>query len=164
MKKYIILIAAVLFFNVANAQRLDSKFIYDKLLDIYHKSLSIDGTEYFSQFGFGYGLYLFENLPDGSIIHPHKNFEGDKEFSFTTRSISGHLFATVESTYATRDRREFKDLMKYVESVGYKLTLSQYHDSVDSKVYQMDNFMVNFAHYNNDTSLPFKVIYSINAN
>jgi hypothetical protein len=192
MKKYLVLLAAVLSITIANGQsdkRLDPKFIYDKLTDIFHQSVSMNQEEYFSALGFGYGVFLTENESDGSVTYPHDNYNHDKQFSFTTRSISEHIASTVQSAYATNDRKEYKNLLEYIKGLGYKLTLSKYHDKVQTDIYQLNNLMITFAHYyyDNGPNTPpnldfrsssqaqqraaftkptfiYKMIYTINAN
>jgi len=151
MKRYLTLLVALLLINIACGQdgdkRLDAKFIYDKLVDIFHQSVSIDQEKYFSAFGFGYGVALTQTEPDGGVTYPHENIRRDKQFSFTTQSITNSIASTIQSAYATNDRKEFKNLLEYVKSLGYKLTLSRYHEKVQTDVYQLNNLMVTFAHY-----------------
>jgi hypothetical protein len=181
MKKFLTLIAAVLFINVSKGQtdhRLDGKFIYETLLDIYHNSSQADNDNYWVKFGFG--LAWSPQSTDGSVAHRAIDnfFHPDKEFSVTTRTILNDVFATEESAFATNNRKEYKNLLDYVKSLGYKLSLSKYHDYVQTDIFRMNNLMITFSHYDNindnDNSLQsyfshakyfqFKAIYKINVN
>ena len=180
MTKYLTLIALVFSISTANAQtkeQLGAKFIYEKLVDIYHKSLSVNPEEYFSEFG--YDLVSDKDSPDGNIIHRAVadagvnhltltndeiiNGWGDKEFSFTTHSLSKALYATIESRYSTRSRKEYKNLLNYVISISYKLISDNSHP-METQTYQMDKLQIVFQKSNGDDPRPYKIIYSINAN
>src|ERR1700759_4944135 len=128
MKKYLLLIMTVVLISTSKAQtvkKFDAKFIYEKLVDIYHQSLTMNEQAYFSEFGFGLILPI-NNLPNGDIIHRAASDDGidythmnndvilngtNKEFSFTTHSLSSSTFATIESRYSTSNRKEYQNLL-----------------------------------------------------
>ncbi len=176
MKKYLTLIAAFLFINVSKGQtdhRFDAKFIYETLLDLYHNSSQADNNYYWGKFGFA--LAESSPLTDGAVAHRALNnfFHPDKEFSVTTRTILNDVFATEESAFATNNRKEYKNLLDYVKSLGYMISLSKYHDYVQTDIFQMNNLMITFSHYyninDNDINsylsgtkhFQFKAIYTI---
>jgi hypothetical protein len=166
MKKYLTLIILTVGFNFAYPQqqkRFDGKFVYDKLVDIFHRAPFADDEQYFDRFDFSFG-YIQETEPDGSITHPRANQDGDKQFNYTTRFVTGNISTTLESSYATTDRKEFKSTLEYVKGLGYKLTLHQYHNHADNDIYQMDNLMLTFVHYYDNNKFTYKIIYTINAN
>src|ERR1700743_2520015 len=131
MKQYLTLISLVLTITIAKAQskdKFDAQFIYEKLVDMYHKSLTVDPEEYFSRFD--YDLVSDNYLPNGDIVHravPDGRVDhlkltdqqlingwGNKELSFTTHSISNNLYSTVESRYSTNSRKEYDELLSYI--------------------------------------------------
>ncbi|MDR3696886.1 hypothetical protein [Mucilaginibacter sp.] len=181
MKKYLTLIAVVLFINVTKGQtdqRLNAKFIYEKLLDIYHNSSQADNDNYWGKFGFA--LAWTPQISDGPVAHRAIDnfFHPDKEFSVTTRTLLDNIVATEESAYATDDRKEYKNLLDYVKSLGYQLSLSKYQDHVQTDIFQMNKLIITFSHYynikDNDGGIDaylsgakqfqFKAVYTIDVN
>jgi hypothetical protein len=176
MKKYLTLIAFTLFISTANAQvekNLDPKFIYEKLVDIFHKSLTMGDDAYFSEFGFI--PKEPKNLPDGNTRYGAVNDigadyfnmskdeifngKGGKEFSFTIHSLSDKLYTTVESRYSTRSRKEYKSLLAYITVLGFKL-ISGDSKSMGTQTYQMDKLQLVFQKVNQD-SRPYEISYTI---
>lgn len=179
MKKYLTLIAVIFIINVAKAQsgdKFDPKFIYEKLVDIYHKSLTVDLEEYFSQFGYDKihekylrdGYVIHRAVPDAEVNHwtltnqEVFNGWGNKELSFTTHSLSNNQYTTVESRYSTHSRKEYNQLLNYVLSIGYKLTSDA--SQTETQTYQMDKLQVVFQKLRGDDPKLYKIIYSVNAN
>ncbi len=165
--------------NTAKGQseeKFDAKFIYEKMVDIYHKSLTVNTGEYFSQFG--YDLVSDKYLRNGYIVHRavpdagvnHFNLSrnevingwGNKELSFTTHTLSNNLYTTVESRYSTRSRKEYNEFLNYILSIGYKLATDS--SQTEIQTYQMNKLQVVFQKLKGDDSKPYKIIYSVNTN
>jgi len=175
MKKYLPLIAIVFFINTATAQEknLDPKFIYEKLVDIYHKSSSVD-EKYFSEIGFG--LISTDSSPNGDIIQramydaeanhfkltQDDIFNGPKEFTVTTHRLSTNLYSTIESRYCTRSRKEYKNCLEYIKNMGYKL-VGDKSTSTDTQTYQLEKVQIMLQKVNHN-GRPYQIIYSINTN
>src|ERR1700739_3242670 len=84
IKSYLTLIVIVFSTSAIKAQDkkdLDPKFIYEKLIDIYHRAPTMDVDHYFSQFEFA--TVSDKNLPDGNVKHRAVNDYGINFFNTT---------------------------------------------------------------------------------